>query len=851
MNAHRLNRDVIPSAYRLSLGTDIGAGTFSGTVTVTAEVAVATAEIVCNAVGLTVHEATVTAGDRVLTATTRLDEATERLFLDVGEELAPGPITIDLSFDGELGSQLVGFYASNFTVDDEPHQMAVTQFEAPYARRAFPCWDEPEFKATFTISLTCDTGLTAVSNGPEIARTEVDAGPDGTTRTRFDFAETMPMSTYLVAWVIGELETSETVRGGSTDIRVIHRPGQGHLTSFALECAAHAVGWFEEYYGIAYPGAKLDLVAVPDFAFGAMENLGCVTFRENLLLIDPERSNRSEQERAATVIEHEIAHMWFGDLVTMQWWNGIWLNEAFATFMEFCCADDFRPEWEIWTSFGLSKSQAFETDALAHTRPIEFEVVTPADAEAMFDILTYEKGASVLRMFERWAGADAFREGVRRYLSRHAYGNTDTPDLWSALAEATGADVSAMMNTWILQGGHPLVSVRAEGSTLVLDQCRFEFAGGDPVEPATWLVPVRLMGVAGGTPFERTLMLSEASTTVELDGAVDWVDVNAGFTGFYRSQYSPELRAALHAVVGDLSSLDRYALVDDAWALLLAGRIELEELADTLRAVASVEAEPSVWRRIAGVVAGVASFATDADRDALAEFVTGLIGERLLPGDRVAPDSTSVDRDLRSVLFRLGGTIGRIAWVIDEARTLFAGLPESISGDPELSAAVLDVVAANGTEADFEALLAMFRDASTPQEELRALSALAQFPDESLTLRLCEMCATEVRTQNAPFTLAQAMGNPQGGAATWRFVSSRWDELVARFPSSTIIRMASGVRAFSEPGTAADVLAFFADHPVPQATLTLEQILERVRVNVATRGRLGDDSTGGIRNHLR
>ena len=834
---HRLTRDVVPSAYRIDIDTDLAEGRFGGTVTIEAHVAVGTDRIVCNSVGLDISAAAIRIGDETVTPTVELDVDAERLVLTTPVPLAAGPVSIDLAFAGTLNDQLVGFYRSSFTVDDRTEYLAVTQFEAPYARHAFPCWDEPEFKATFEISLTCDAGLTAVSNGPEVGRTALDGG-----RTRFEFAPTMVMSTYLVAWVIGELEVSETVRGGTTDIRVIHRPGKGHLTPFALDCAAHAVSWFEEYYGIDYPGAKLDLIAVPDFAFGAMENLGCVTFRENLLLIDPERSNRSEQERAATVIEHEIAHMWFGDLVTMQWWNGIWLNEAFATFMEFCCADSFRPDWEIWTSFGLSKSQAFETDALAHTRPIEFEVVTPADAEGMFDILTYEKGASVLRMFERWTGADAFRDGVRSYLARHAYGNTDTPDLWAALAAATDIDVGAMMNSWILQGGHPLVSVASLPSGVRIEQQRFAFAGGDPTDEASWIVPVLVRASVNGSVVEQTVLLDGPSIDVDLGGPVDWVNVNSGFTGFYRSAYEPRLRAALHDLVGEMSSLDRYALLDDAWALLLADRIGVTDLVATVRAVAGVESEPSVWRRIAGILGGLSALCAPADRPAIAELVASVVGDRL---DAVA--SGAADRDLHAVLFRLAGTLGKVDAVVQRARRLFASFPTSVDGDPDLGAAVLDVVAANGSTEDFETLVTMFRTATTPQEELRALSALALFPDAELTARLCEMCATEVRTQNAPYVLAQAMANPTCGPQVWQFVAARWDELVARFPSSSIIRMVGGIRAFADGDLAAEIADFFEHHEVAQATLTLDQHLERLQVNVAARHRLGEGISGRLR----
>jgi len=288
-----------------------------------------------------------------------------------------------------------------------------TQFEATHARRAFPCWDEPAFKATFGVTLVVPEGQLAISNAAEIAREPLDGGPHNG-KVRFSFARTMVMSTYLVAFVVGPLETTDPVDVDGTPLRVAYVPGKRHLADFALEAGAHSLRFFTDYFGIPYPSDKLDLIALPDFAFGAMENLGCVTFRETALLVDPETASRLEHERVADVVAHEIAHMWFGDLVTMKWWNGIWLNEAFATFMELLAVDDFKPDWERWVSFSTGRAAAMNTDGMQATRPVEFPVAAPEEAEGMFDVLTYQKGASVVRMLEQYLGAETFREGIRR-----------------------------------------------------------------------------------------------------------------------------------------------------------------------------------------------------------------------------------------------------------------------------------------------------------------------------------------------------------------------------------------------------------------------------------------------------
>ena len=368
-------------------------------------------------------------------------------------------------------------------------------------------------------------GLLALSNGPEIDRAEL---PDGNVRVRF--GETIPMSTYLVAWVVGPLEVTEPVDAGGVAVRVAHVPGRGHLTPFALDVGTFAIKFFADYYGIAYPGEKCDLVALPDFSFGAMENLGCVTFRETRLLLDPDAVTLDEMSAAALTIVHEIAHMWFGDLVTMKWWNGIWLNEAFATFMEHLGVDAYKPEWKTWDEFALGRAAALDVDALENTRTVEYEVITPEDADGMFDLLTYQKGGSVLRMLERWLGADAFRAGVRHYLDRYQLANTETTDLWDALEEATGKPVRRIMDTWIFQPGFP--AVRIENA--VIEQSRFSY--GDIAHDEKWVLPVFARVHTGSRSETRSLLSDAASLPLDVpDDAL--VVLNAGGEGFYRVVY--------------------------------------------------------------------------------------------------------------------------------------------------------------------------------------------------------------------------------------------------------------------------------------------------------------------------
>src|SRR5213593_648499 len=544
MDPYRLPRQVVPTRYEIRLVPDLTTSVFAGVETITVTVHEPTSEILLNAAELEISEAAIEhEGGRVLGGLVEVDESTERGRVRFPETLRPGEWRLRLAFKGILNDKLRGFYRSTYREQTgAPRVLAATQFEATDARRAFPCWDEPAFKAVFSLTLVIDPGLTAVSN-TRIVSERVEGG-----KKILRFADTIRMSTYLVAFIVGDLEATDAIQVGRTPLRVWCVPGKRHLAGFALEVAADSLRFFQDYYGLPYPGDKLDLLAIPDFASGAMENLGAITFRENALLVDEQASTHAELERVADVIAHENAHMWFGDLVTMSWWNGLWLNEAFATFMEMLAVDAWKPEWQRWTTFGVSRAAALTVDGLHSTRPIEFHVEAPRDADAMFDVLTYEKGASVLRMLEQYLGPDVFRAGVRDYLREHAYANADTADLWAALGNAAHTPINAMMDGWILKPGFPLVSARRDGGDLVLTQQRFTYRPDPPpfVTPSgshdqRWQIPIQVrFGTPSGERVVR-LVLDGAEARVSVPAGSDYALVNEGGHGFYRVRYVADL----------------------------------------------------------------------------------------------------------------------------------------------------------------------------------------------------------------------------------------------------------------------------------------------------------------------
>ncbi len=836
-NPHRLPRTVLPRRYALTLAPDLASATFSGHVDIDVEVAEPTDQVVLNAVELEIDEAWVTVGTARHEATVSLDEETERATLGLAEPIPAGEAVVSLRFRGLLNDKLRGFYRSTF-VDDEGVErvIATTQFEATDARRAFPCWDEPDFKARFAITLHLDDDLYAVSNAAIVA----DEVLDGSRRVRF--AETMTMSTYLVAFIAGPLEVTEPVDVAGTPLRLLCPPGKLHLTSFGLEVADFSLTYLADYFDLPYPGDSMDLVAIPDFAFGAMENLGCVTFRETLLLADPEQATQGELQNVVDVIAHELAHMWFGDLVTMKWWNGIWLNEAFATFMELKVTDAFRPEWERWVSFGLARSTAFDTDALQTTRPIEYPVVSPADAEGMFDVLTYEKGAAVVRMLEQYLGEDEFRSGIRKYMANHQYGNTETTDLWDAIEEATGEPVRRIMDSWIFQGGFPIVTVEARdgGQVLHLSQERFQYLR-DELDATRWAIPLQLRyALASGEIVSTTALLEDDEQDIELPEPVAWVVANAEGHGFYRVRTSAPLREALVAqaqVV--LSDVERYGLVDDTWASVLAGTATTADFL-TLSDGFSSETDVSVWRRLLAGLDQIDRLVDGDERAALQARVRALVTPALQRlGWEERADDTDRDRELRGALIGALANLG----ADPDARARVAELFErycadSTSVEANVAAAVVRATAAMAGPAEVDTIVAKFQDGDTPQEELRFLYALAEVRDPAQMARVLELAmTTAVRTQNAPFLIGSCIANRDNGPLAWKLVHERWDEMNERFPSNSIVRMLSGIRSVTDPTLAADIEAFTAEHPVPQAKQTLQQHLERMRVSVGLRAR--------------
>jgi puromycin-sensitive aminopeptidase len=841
VNSHRLPRTVVPGRYDIRLEPDLDTATYAGEETIQVEVRDEVDEVQLNAVELTItHVAAEGADGTRLEGTASLDAATDRVHLRFPRALRPGEWTLRLAFSGILNDQLHGFYRSTFKdAEGRTHVMAVTQFEAVDARRAFPCWDEPALKAVFGVTLVVPEGYAAISNTAPIRE-----APAGSGRRAVTFADTIRMSTYLVSFIIGELESTEPVMIGKTPLRVWCVPGKRHLATFARTAGAFCLDFFERYYGIPYPGDKVDLLAIPDFAAGAMENLGAITFRETALLVDEAAASHGELERVADVVAHELAHMWFGDLVTMAWWNGIWLNEAFATFMEMLAVDAWKPEWKRWVSFGVSRAAAMGVDGLHASRPIEYDVRAPRDCEAMFDLLTYEKGASVLRMLEQHIGPDMFREGVRLYLRWHEYENAETTDLWKALGEASGQPIPEVMDGWVFHPGYPLVGVRAEGERLVLSQRRFTYLREPPPEsagepPQRWRVPVTVRASVAGQVVERKVLLTAADDALALPGPPEWVVVNAEGRGFYRVGYAPALLDQLTGNLPALTPIERFGLVADCFALAQAGDLRAEAFLD-LTAHFRDETDRNVWTALVSALAYVNRAIDDDARESL----EALVRDRVRPaaqrlGWAPRPGEDELTRQLRGDLMRALGVLGNDAEIQAEARELYARhrANEHVV-DPNVLPALIAILARAGDEAEYAEFLERFRRARSPQEEQRYLYALAAFRQPALIAQTLQRTVDgEIRSQDAPYVVRAMLTSIWARGLAWEFVKGHWETMRRLYPPSAFRRLFDGVSALVRAEWEAEVRAFFPAHGIELGGKILDQYLEHLRVAIRFRER--------------
>jgi aminopeptidase N len=834
--AQRLPSGVTPTHYTLWFAPDLERATFRGRETIDVTLQRPSTTITLNAAEIDFAEVSIDGGGRKQTARVTLDEKNEIATLTVPQAVPAGRASIQITYTGILNDKLRGFYLSKAN----GRRYAVTQMEATDARRAFPSWDEPAYKTTFDVSLMIDSADTAISNGSQMSDTP---GPEPGKHTLV-FARTPKMSSYLVAMLVGDF----VCRSGSTDnvpVRVCSTPEKLPLTGFALEAAQQVLKFYNEWTGIKYPFGKLDIIGIPDFAAGAMENAGAITFREEELFADPQRASLGTRKTVASVVSHEIAHQWFGNLVTMKWWDDIWLNEGFATWMANKPLAAWHPEWQIDLDEVEETQAAVATDALRATRSIRTNVETPDEINEVFDRIAYEKTASVLRTIENYVGPELFRKGVSSYLRKFSFANAAGEDFWTEVARVTGKPVDRVMKPFIEQPGVPVVKIdaRCQGSatTVALHQERFVTLGGAPPSSSPlWAIPVCFKTPGAGT--QQCSLLDRRDQTASLPVCSAILFGNANGRGYYFSEYPAEkVLAIARTARGSLTPAERLSLLGDEWWMTRAGRHDIGVYLDIASVHAGDEA-PSVIEQIGRSLANARDVVAPSDAPRFEDWVRRRFGPELMTLGLPGSASESDDRQSRrATLLALVGVTGNSPDVQRQARDLaLTYVADPMSVPPTLASTVLSVAAYGGDAMLYDLYMAQLpKLTGKPEEYYRFFNALPSFRDPALVQRTLRFAISpEVRTQDTATLIGGLIGRTSSQDAAWIFVKENWDTLTKTLGVfQGIPRIAGAVGAFCTREKRAEVEQFFTAHPVTAAERTLRQAFERIDGCVAMKER--------------
>ena len=824
--AQRLPEVATPENYKLTFTPDLDKATFAGDETISIRVLKPTSEITLNSVDIDFHEVTFSSGGHTQQATVTPEKDKEMVVLKLEKPLKAGAATVHITYTGILNDQMRGLYLGK---DDQGRKYASTQFESTDARRAYPSFDEPAYKATFDITAVADNGLVAISNTKVISDTP---GPGDKHTVRF--ATTPKMSSYLAALVVGNFAYVEGEADG-IPIRVYNPTGKEQMGKFALEAAEHILSYYDKYFDIKYPYGKLDLVGIPDFSAGAMENTGCITFREILLQIDEEHGSVGLKKTIASVIAHEMAHQWFGDLVTAKWWDDIWLNEGFATWMSSKPIEAWRPEWNFDLDDVSNTGGSLNTDSLANTRPIHQAAETPGQIMELFDGIAYGKAAAVLRMVEAYLGEKTFEAGVNAYLQKHQYGNATAADFWNAQAETSKKPVDKIMASFVTQAGAPIINVKAQctgsATSIALDQRRYYVDRMKFQEPndQLWEVPLCMKSSTGA---EKCELLTKREQTFTLPGCSTWVLANAGASGYYRSGYNPE---TVRALAGDAESKltpgERIALQSDIWASIRVGR---EPIGDYLAFAQGIGGDRN--RAVLDDVLGRLNFinqylVTDSDREEfhtwLRQYLTPMLND---VGWQPKAGESDEQRTLRGRLFNALGYDARDPKVLAEARKIAdQAIADPSSVDRELAGGALALAALNGDEAFYDRLMTAAKNAKSQEDYYNYLFTLTAFTDPKLLQRTLDYAISpDVRSQDTLQLIGSVFNNPTGQKLAWDFVLAHWgavEKAGGPFASAAVVG-ASG--SFCDAQMRDQVKEFFTAHKIEAAERTYRQSIERI-----------------------
>jgi aminopeptidase N/puromycin-sensitive aminopeptidase len=806
-SAQRLPDEAVPDHYTIRFDPDLKTAKFTGEETIDIRVLKPTSSITLNSAELAVN-GDVEQGGTKQTVTVAPNEKDEMIVLNFAKRLAAGPAKLHLSFSGDMANKLRGLYLSK----TKTRNYATTQFEPTDARRAFPSFDEPALKATFDISVVADKGDTAISNA-KIANDQ--PGPSAGKHI-ITFATSPKMSTYLVALMVGDFKCIGADADG-TPVRVCSVPGREKFMQYALNESVGILKFYNHYYGIKYPFAKLDHIAIPDFEAGAMENTAAITYRETALLIEPGAPDDRKQE-VSEVIAHEMAHQWFGDLVTMKWWNDIWLNEGFATWMETKPVAAMHPEWKMTEQEVLSANEAMRTDSLANTRPIRQQATTSGEINELFDAIAYGKTAAVLRMVESYIGNAPFQKGINAYLEAHKYANATAEDFWTAMAQASGKPVDKVMESFVTQPGVPLVTFAAcSNGKQMVSQERFQFSAPEQKTAELWNVPVC-------TDAGCTLLTSKQQ---EVTGCATGPGTNARGAGYYRADY-PQTG---DAQIAKASPAELTWFAENEWALTYSKRHPISAFLDSAHALTASRSR-AVWDILRDHLTFVSdNVVSDADRPAFTNWaqstlrpVMDNIGWDAKPGD------TPEIKQVRAEVFNALGIVARDPQAFTKAREWTAAYmanPRSV--DPSLVQDAFDLAAFNGDAKLYDQFVAQMRQAKSPGEHNRYMYALTRFRDPALLEKTLKLAMSDdIRSQDAPRLIAGVLRNPAGRQLGWQFVRTDWPQIKAKSSVWSAAAIVYGTSSFCDASVAPQIQQFFQSANLPGAERTLRQSVERI-----------------------
>ena len=826
--AARLPQNAVPRHYRITLAPDIANEKFSGDETIDVELREPSPAITLHAAEIELDDVSVTSGGRTQKAQVALNAGDETATLSVPDTVS-GAVSIDIKFRGKLNEKLRGFYVSR----TPRRKYAVTQFESTDARRAFPSFDEPALKATFDIAAVIDNGDIAIGNG----RVASDTPGPGDGKHTVTFARTKPLPTYLVALLVGDFQCSEG-NAGDIPIRVCATPEKVQLTHFAVDAAARELNFYNDWYGIKYPFGKLDVIGIPDFAAGAMENAAVMTFRESALLVDENTGSGATKRRVASVIAHELAHQWFGDLVTMRWWEDIWLNEGFATWMAPKAVAALNPAWSTVATDAQATGRALSTDLLSATRPIRTRVETPAEIQAVFDQIAYGKTAAVLRMTESYIGADLFRTGIRAYLTKFSYGNASAEDFWGTMTQTTKQPLDRIFSAFVLQAGAPVVRVETKcggaNTQVTLSQRRF-LTNRESAAAAkeAWVVPVLARTL--GSDSTHYFLLEQPTQTFSFAGCSPHVFINANGRGYYRSDYAAGVLDSDPQLRQSLNTAEKISLLGDDWALVRSGD---KNVGDYLRRVEALLADhtPVVVQSTLPSLAAVGdNLTTDTDRAAYRSWVRSLLAPvaREVGWSSAASDSDDT-KEMRTQVLATLLEAGDDPEVKKRAGELARNVISGANADRQMSTNILVMAAGSGDAALYDEIRAKAEKAKSPEEYRTYLLPLQAFTDPVLVRRSLDWALSpEMRSQDRAGFMTALLFNDRARQVAWPYVKEHWSDIERLVPPFTIGRIAGAMSRVCTTAERDEVKAFLAAHPSATSERGARATIERINSCIA------------------